>query len=315
MKMDTSVVTATLPLSRFAESVCVVIVTYRPDNGLFDRVQRVAAQVAQTVIVDNGSPPPCVQSIRELAHTIPVHLILNKVNEGIACALNAGTRWAASRGFRWVLTLDQDTIVLPDMVDAFAEVVHSYPAPERLAVIGSNYRDMGSGRLFYRGMIETNGFPGIKTASVLTSGSLISVAAFQTIGGFREDFFIDCVDHDYCLHARARGFHVVLTNKPLMEHGIGHLTEHRLLWRKVYTSNHSPVREYFRTRNSVFLVREYIRLEPRWMMRYLWAWLKSLVLMFLFEKQRFLKMKNLIRGCFDGALGRSGSTGSLNAGL
>jgi rhamnosyltransferase len=296
------------------QSVCAVMVTHHPDGGLVDRILRIAPQVAQTVIVDNGSSASCMEPIRKLTHTIPVYLILNRSNEGIASALNVGTRWAASEGFRWVLTLDQDTTVLPDMMDVLAEVVRFYPFPERLAVIGSNYRDKVNGTLFCEPTNRTDGFPGREMTSVLTSGSLISIDAFQKIGGFRDDFFIDCVDHEYCLRARARGFHVVLTSAPVMEHGIGHLTEHRLLWRKVHTSNHSPVRVYFTTRNILILAREYLAKEPRWIIESLLGQTKSILLVCLFERDRISKMKYALRGCIDGVLGRTGSLSQPIAG-
>jgi rhamnosyltransferase len=283
------------------------MVTYFPDSGLFDRIQRVAAQVEQTVIVDNGSSRSSIESIKDFSDKVAIHLISNSTNEGIASALNVGVRWAASQGFQWVLALDQDTVVAPDMVDALAGVVRSYPRPERLAVIGCNYRDKVSGRLFCDPGTAADGFPGREMTSVLTSGSLISIAAFQTIGGFRDDFFIDCVDHEYCLHARSLGFHIVLTSKPVMEHGIGHQTEHRLLWRTVHTSNHSPVRRYFTVRNMLILAGEYIGKEPRWIIENLWGLTKSFLLICLFEKERIAKIKYILRGCADGVLGRTGS--------
>jgi rhamnosyltransferase len=309
--MEPLAVIGTAPLSPFAQSICAVVVTYFPDSDLLNRLRRVTAQIAQTVVVDNGSPQSSIEAIKEFGAQSGIHLISNSSNEGIASALNAGTRWAASRGFNWVLTLDQDTLVAPDMVDIFAAVVDSRPAPERLAVIGSNYRDKINGKLFREHAPDTDGSLGTEMVSVLTSGSLVSIAAFQAIGGFRNDFFIDCVDHEYCLHARALGFHVILTSKPVMEHGIGHLTQHRLFWKTVFTSNHSPLRHYFLARNSVVLVREYLSKEARWILSYLWGWLKYIALVFLFEKERTKKMKYILRGAFDGFLGRTGPlTGS-----
>jgi len=49
------------------------------------------------------------------------------------------------------------------------------------------------------------------------------------IGVFREEFFIDRVDFEYCLRAKARGYCVIRTRKPLMSHTIGTPTAHRLL--------------------------------------------------------------------------------------
>lgn len=288
-----------------ARTTCAVIVTFHPDSGLFDRVARVVRQVGQTVIVDNGSSRSCVQRIQEIADKAPVHVILNPTNEGIASALNAGARWAASRGYQWLLTLDQDTTVAEDMIDSQAEVFRSYQLPEQLAIIGSNYRHKANGRVWLKPALASPNSVGHEMISVLTSGSLVSIEAFETIGGFREDFFIDCVDHEFCLRARAHGFHVLITAKPVMEHGIGRLTEHQLLWKRVGTPNHPPARHYFLARNSLILAREYRRTEPRWILKYLWSWLKLITVVFIFEEKRLLKIKNMLRGCLDGILGRT----------
>jgi len=279
-------------------------VTYYPDLGLVDRIERVTKQVAQTVIVDNGSSEAHIEQIRKIAIRWPLYMILNATNEGIARALNAGAQWAASQGYRWILTLDQDTVVSPDMLGSMVETFRSCPYPDRLAVIGSNYRDKVTGRVLSE-VIGSKSSTDIET--VLTSGSLISIDAFEVIGGFRDEFFIDCVDHEYCLNARAHGFHIVLTPKPVMEHGIGHTTEHRLLWKTVATSNHSPARQYFITRNTLIMAQEYIGKEPRWVLRYLWAWMKSILRMCLFEEKRIAKMKQIVRGFHDGVLKRTNS--------
>jgi len=296
-----------LPRPTVVQTICAVMVTYHPDELVSERIRRVVAQAPQTVIVDNGSPASSVEQLKAIASRSAVHLILNSQNEGLACALNAGVRWAASRGFDWVLTLDQDTLVAPDMVDALMEVVDSYRAPEKLAVVGSNYRDKVNGSLFREPVMDRRGFSGREIQSVVTSGSLISVDIFNKLGGFREQFFIDCIDHDYCLRARANGFQVILTSRPVMEHGIGHLTEHRLLGRAVHTSNHSAARRYFTFRNMMILSREYIGKEPEWITQSLWAMAKSVVLICLFENNRIHKLHGILSGCVDGVLMRTGS--------
>jgi rhamnosyltransferase len=291
------------------QTICAVVVTYHPDSGLADRIEKITRQVGQTVIVDNGSRSSCVEQIREVVERLGIHLIPNASNEGMACALNTGVRWAASQGYKWVLTLDQDTEVAPDMVDSIAEVFESYPSPERAAVIGSNYRHKGSGKVWYSEPIGHNLSPWREIETVLTSGSLISIEVFEAIGGFRDDFFVDCVDQEYCLRARAHGYRVLMTSKPVMIHGMGFPTEHRLLGRKFGTSNHSPLRRYFVARNSVILVREYLRAEPQWLFWYLWTYAKSMVLICLFEDQRILKVKSTFRGFIDGILGRRSPVG------
>ena len=288
-----------------AETICAVVVTYYPDLGFADRMERVAKQVGQIVIVDNRSLGESVGRIQGVVERLGIHLISNASNEGIAPALNAGVRWAASQGYRWVLTLDQDTVAAADMVSSLARTFRSCPLPERIAVIGSNYRDQFSKQSLGDQPAAPGGFGGKEVKTVLTSGSLVSVDAFDSIGGFREDFFMDCVDHEYCLRARSRGYRILMTAKPVMEHGPGDPSQHRLLWRKFRTSNHSILRRYFLARNSTILVREYAIAEPGWILYYLWEYAKSMLLLCLFETHRMAKLKAFIRGCIDGVLGRT----------
>src|SRR6202011_2352050 len=97
------------------KKICAVIVTYHPDSDLFNRIEKVVPQVGQTLIVDNGSSASCVEQLREIAGKLGVHLVLNSANEGVGRAINQGAQWAASRDYRWMLMLDQDTIVAADM--------------------------------------------------------------------------------------------------------------------------------------------------------------------------------------------------------
>lgn len=288
-----------------ARTVCAVVVTYHPDEGLCDRIKRIAPQVNQTVVVDNGSPSRCVEQLRALATGLRVQLILNGRNEGLANAINTGCHWAIEHGYPWVLYLDQDTVVAPDMVESLVEAFGYCSHPERLAVIGSNYYNTRNGEVFW----DRNSAPNERSATervvVLMSGSLLSMKAFQIIGGFRSDFFVDCVDFEYCLRARSKGFHVLRTVKPIMEHAIGHPTEHRLFWKTVPLANQSPMRHYFMARNSLILIGNYLLQEPKWISKYLWAYAKLVFCAILFEEQRISKSTNIVRGYIDALLGRT----------
>jgi rhamnosyltransferase len=287
-----------------AQSICAVLVTYHPDSGLFDRVEKIVPQVGETLIVDNGSSATCIDQLKRIADQLGVHLILNPANEGLARAINKGAQWAASQGYRWILMLDQDTTVALDMVETLAEIVRGDPDAQQLAVVGSNFKDKVTGRLSTT--VPRPGEPGAReTVTAITSGSLVSLSAFQALGGLRDDFFIDCVDHEYCLRARAHGFRVMITSRPLMEHPIGNFTYHRFLGRIVRTTNHDPVRQYFMARNLLILIREYARKEPRFIYAYSGGYLRAAIKLCLFENGRLAKIKGIVHGCFDGILRRT----------
>jgi len=285
------------------ENICAILVTYNPDVRLPARATQIARQVAHLLLVDNRSDRLALPILRAAATAPNAHLVRNNVNFGIATALNQGIRWALDRGYQWALTLDQDTMVADDMVATLSNVYAEYPKNGTLAIIGVNYKDPNSDRLFFRANRDHhNSWEEVKT--VITSGSLVSLAVYSTIGPFREEFFIDCVDLEYCLRARAHGFKVVLAREPLMQHAIGAATLHKLPWKMTGTSNHAPARRYYMTRNHLVLVREYLRKEPVWAFSTLYSRLKSTVLMCLFEKDRVCKLKYTATGAFDGVLSK-----------
>ncbi|HWY43215.1 MAG TPA: glycosyltransferase family 2 protein [Candidatus Sulfotelmatobacter sp.] len=256
-------------------------------------------------MVDNNSGSAERGALRQLSSEHGVHLIFNSENLGIGAALNQGVCWAAEEGYTWVLTLDQDSVVANDMVSTLASVYEELPEKENLAIIGSNYRDSNGGKLFIsadRG--DQRSWQEVKT--VITSGSLVSLAAYSALGPFREEFFMDCVDLEYCLRARSHGFRIIVTRKPLMDHALGATTMHRLLWKRTGTSNHLPVRRYYMARNHVVLMREYIFREPLWVLRMVYSLLKSGILFLLFEQNRILKLKCSAMGLFDGLASNCG---------
>ncbi len=285
------------------ETVCAVIVTHNPDAGFFSRVERVRPQVARIVIVDNGSTEPALAQIRQFENQNHLHLISNPANQGIAHALNQGAQWAASKGHRWILTLDQDTVVASGMVNALAEIYQAAPDKKRLAVIGSNYTYRENGKLA-AGQNYQAGLAAGEVKAVITSGSLIPLSVLEELGGFREVFFLDCVDVDYCLRARSRGFCVLRTLAPLMQHSVGNLTEHRLFGKHFTTTNHNPWRRYLQVRNTVILAREYLGRDPALVLSALGSRSQAILRVCLFESQRLRKLSYSLLGAVDGVLGK-----------
>lgn len=282
--------------------VCAAVVTYHPDVALPSRIERVARQVDRVVIVDNTAVDSCSRRLRAVASDLGVHLILNSHNEGIARALNQGARWASEERSDWLLTLDQDSIVAPDIAATLMATYLAHEGPDEVAVVGCNFTNPVSKKAFF-GPSGAGGSLGTVVKTVITSGSLVSLQAYWQLGGFRDEFFMDCVDLEYCLRARAAGYCILMTSKPLMEHPVGQLTEHRLLWRKTGTSNHGPLRRYYMMRNTLILAREYTMKEPWWVIAALWSKLKSMLLVVLYESGRLAKLRYSALGFFDGLRG------------
>ena len=281
------------------KNVCAVIVAFHPDEGFEKRVAGISEQVDRVVIVDNRSSPESSRALDRMAEKENVHLIRNTRNLGVATALNEGTIRARRLGYAWAFLFDQDSVLEEGALDELAAVLSGFDEADSPAVLGCNYRDVNSGRLRYPDE-SASGISWRERKTVITSGSLVSIAVYDDIGPFRDAFFIDHVDDEYCLRARRRGYKVISTCRPVMLHSVGAATLHRLLWKRTGTTNHSPFRRYYMTRNHIILIREYLAAEPKWVYDTAYSRIKSLVLMCLFEKQRPAKIRNVLRGFFHG---------------
>jgi rhamnosyltransferase len=286
--------------------VCAIVVTYHPDAAFQIRLNSVSAQVGTIVIVDNGSADGERDMLSEAASDPKIDLVFNLDNLGVARALNIGIQRAVTLGYSWVLLLDQDSRVDPGMVRTLLGIQASFPDREQLAVVGSNYADVTKRT---PGAIddEALGDDWEEVEFVITSGSLLPLAAYFAIGPFREEFFIDYVDEDYCLRAKARGYRVIRSRKHLMSHAIGSPTLHKMFWVKKWTTNHSPDRRYYIARNNTVLLREYGNFRAgMWALKSLSRCLRQCRRIVLHEPMKTRKIVAVMHGWWDGIRGNMG---------
>jgi len=282
------------------QRIAAVIVTYEPDADFAERLRRVVGQVGRVIIVDNSERAPGRQSLRGIDPGT-VELIENGGNEGVARALNQGLRRAVQLGCTWVLTLDQDSEIDPGLVQALVALYDRCPFRDRVGLIGANARSKHSGRLAVRCREPQREYVEVKTT--ITSGSLMALSAYRAVGPFRDDFFIEGVDLEYCLRLRKYGFRILLSCQPRMTHAAGNMAERRLAGRTVVVANHAPWRYYYVTRNLVKVSRMYAWREPAWVASACVNLAKAIVKMLLFEEQRAEKVARMIVGAWDGATG------------
>jgi rhamnosyltransferase len=288
-----------------AKSICAVLVSFHPDAELPARVNRILGEVGALVIVDNGSGGTTLTMLSELSRDPNISLESNQANLGVASALNIGMRRARALGFEWVLSLDQDSVLDAGMVDELIAAHASFPEPARLAVLGSGFRDIHKP--------ETDPGPLAReplwqeVESVITSGSLLNLTTLDRIGGFRDEFFIDYVDSEFCFRARALGYRIAKTRKPLMSHAIGASTRHAILGISKWTSNHSADRRYYMARNDTVLLREYGKFGwGIWALKSFGRRVRTCKRIVLYEDAKLRKVAAVAHGWWDGVRGHLG---------
>ena len=273
-------------------SVCAVIVTYRPEAEFAGYLEAIRSQFHPVIVVDNGSAGAALDMLRGLAGA-DVVLLEQGRNTGLGAALNTGVREARARGFRWAVLFDQDTLPTGDLAACFAGILADHPEAENIAVIGSRFQDRN--RPPAAPECTKDGGPlWIDKRRVITSGSLLSLAAFEALGPFREDLFIDSIDHEFCHRAKDGGWRVLQTAATLLSHSVGNYRRHNLLGLKIWRSHHSAVRCFFMTRNRMLLARE--RGQFGKLLRGGFRALEDVGLLLLFEEDKAAKVRATLAG-------------------
>ena len=225
-----------------SKKIAASIVLYNPEIvRLKENIVSVIEQVDQIVLVDNGS-----KNIKEIDSLEIVKnrcvLIKNRENKGLAQALNQAMEWAAANKYEWVLTLDQDSVVGEKLVQGLAKHINK----EKIGIIAPKYLDRNSKRL---SDIET----GWKfVLRCITSASLTKVSVWKEVGGFADNLFIDYVDYDFCARIIRNGYGIIMDSDATILHEIGHAKQ--IFWgnRSYVLYNHSPFRDYYIVRNTLY---------------------------------------------------------------
>ena len=90
-----------------------------------------------------------------------------------------------------------------------------------------------------------------------------SYYAWKTVSGFREEFFIDDVDTEFCFKCIGAGFDIFIIRGTYINHFIGTITKRRYFFTKKALELHSPLRLYYIVRNGSYLKQEYQKLFPQ----------------------------------------------------
>lgn len=270
-------------------SVAAVIVLYFPPADVDLNIKQCIEQVDHLFLIDNSL----------CATELPVEIVehpgivyqWNHGNLGLAHALNQAAEMALKEGCEFLLTLDQDSMVehgfVEALLDGYASGVGKVGVVAPGEFIGLEDPDLTSGSLR-------------EAVTVWTSGSLLSLEVYKSVGPFCDDLFVDFVDHEYCLRLKAAGFDIYKVMNARLRHGYGQYCRRIKIFKKaIWITNHTPVRRYYIMRNRLTVRSWYAESFPEFFRKEQLCMLMEFLVVLLFEKQKLSKFQMMMRGIRD----------------
>jgi rhamnosyltransferase len=271
-------------------NTCAVIVTYFPDENLITLVETINKEINHIFIIDNTDSKYNCEIIQTIKNK-SVLIFKNNVNLGIAKALNQGFKIAKKYNFEWVITFDQDTILLDNYLKLIQDIYTIYPSKLSIGAIGlSSFVKKNS----------NNNLNYIITDYLITSGCIIPMSVYSEVGDFIDDLFIDNVDIEYSLRIRHSKLKLIKILQHSMIHKAGNSISKKILFFNFNSSNHNSIRRYYMSRNHIILVRKYATLYPIFILKASFFFCISIITFTLFEENVKVKLQNTLLGIKDG---------------
>lgn len=252
--------------------VCVLILTWNRVDDLLtclSHLHELDYPNYEPLVVDNASEDGTVDAVKEKYPHVTV--LENPTNLGYAGGNNRGMKYALEHGADYVLIVNSDTVLPPNLI---RELVRVASSSDDIAVVGAKnlkmddpstlwgaYIKVSYNRLLVKvvGQDKKDGpryFTVKEVPGVIGCGMLVSRKAIEEVGGIDEFLFGYHEDMDWCQRAILKGYRLVYAGTAYILHKGSSSTD--------TTQERFLPMYYFLARNSVIFARRYGNLMQFW---------------------------------------------------
>jgi rhamnosyltransferase len=261
--------------------ITAVIISFNPNcESLFNNIKSYDKNVDEIIVVDNSTEldlKTCIKSMCENSQFIYHDMNGNK---GIAAALNIGFDYAIKSRAEWVLTMDQDSSFVSDL-ESYKSYIRNNDC-SKLLLLAPLYN--------YHNINEIKNVVSSNPTIVPQSGNLVKLSNYIKLGPYREDYFIDFVDYEYCLRAKSQNLLLHQINSEILNHESGVCATISFLGIKYNYFESTPIRYYFVVRNGLKTAIIYKNLHS------LFIVLKTIMRIIILENNKIIKLKFILKG-------------------
>ena len=288
--------------------VCAIVVFYKAKESDFLNLIETSRQFEKTFVIFNSIDKTNQDLISKYLQANNIITVINQDNEGVSVALNQGIKKAIESGFKFVLTLDQDSTLTKNMVErmlqTYQQIIKDGIDENTIGILEPVLVDKNTGFKKIRSQNLTRGYDEI--ADCYTSGNLINTKIFQKIGFYYEPFFVYGTDTDFNIRVQNHGKKIYEASKAELIHQEGSLKFYKIFGKTFSATNHSPFARYYIARNTFLLWKKYWLSNPKWFLKSINWYSRTILKVLLFEEKKWTKFKMLLKGTWHGLINKTG---------
>lgn len=212
----------------------------------------------ETIVVDNASGDGSLGKLNK--HCPDVYLICSEKNLGFAEGNNLGIRYALQRNCKYILLLNNDTVVNEHTLHVLVQTleqhpqagivgakIYSFDRPKVLWFAGGTFNiHSAMGAHIGIGEIDRGQYDELQPRDYITGCCLVARReVYETIGLLDSSYFAYLEDVDFCVRARHSGYSILYQPNAVVYHKVSSTSS----W-------DSAVYLYFNLRNKILFLRK-----------------------------------------------------------
>ena len=257
----------------------------------------------EIIVVDNASTNGSPEEVERNFDS--VKLIRNKENLGYAEGNNVGIKYAIEKGADYVLLLNDDVVVEPNILRELVEVAESDPeigiaGPRILCFEEAERLYQQYGRVNYYFNVHHKNLYEIskptKVDVVYGTALFVKKEVIEKVGFLDTNFFLYLEEADWCRRAKKAGYKIVHVPSARVYHKVF----------KSFSGRINLVVLYYNTRNELLFARKHLNpllFFPLWIPRFIYR-----IIRYWFKTRNTQVVKAILKGFFDFAKNRFGKS-------
>lgn len=242
------------------------IVLYNSDfDRLLQCLENLHNQVEATIVLDNSPKKYSKQQIEMITAFNNCEYIFTNENLGMSEGMNRIIEKAKKKGYKWVLTMNADSIVPNNLISDYKPFFYN----EKVGMICPQVIDK---RRKYMKLNPLEGYE--KVDMCITSAACTRISAWENVGKFDGNLFVDLLDNDISKRMILNGWDIIKVNTVVLDQEFGDIRSQsprvESFWLKVgeilHNNNFSkfsykktvyPIRVYYTCRNILYLNKKF----------------------------------------------------------